>query len=141
MRSLFLLTFSIMFCSAAVAQEESTTPAAATADSDHSDTSDKPLDFWMKKKLDYSTGILRGLSMGDFAEIEANANKMRVLNKVEGFARSRFEGYRGHLRSFERMTDEVIRQAKKENIEGVTLAYHQLTVSCVRCHQSLRETE
>ncbi|SMP42738.1 hypothetical protein SAMN06265222_101832 [Neorhodopirellula lusitana] len=106
-----------------------------------SESAEQPLDFWMKKKLDYSTGILKGLSMGDFDLIETNANQMRLLNRVEGFVRSRNTGYRGHLRSFERVTDEVIHQAQKQNIEGVTLAYHQLTVSCVRCHQSLRESE
>lgn len=100
---------------------------------------EKPLDFWMQKKLDYSGAILRGLAMGDFDEIQKNAKQMRLLNRVEGFVRSRHEGYRTHVRSFERVADEIIRQAKKENIDGVTLAYHQLTVSCVRCHQSLRE--
>lgn len=144
MRSLFMLACAITFCGAVMAQDDSATPKstnAAAVESVSTETSDQPLDFWMRKKLDYSTAILRGLSMGDFELIEANANQMRLLNRVEGFVRSRNSEYRDHVRTFERVTDDVIRQAKKQNIDGVTLAYHQLTVSCVRCHQSLRESK
>jgi hypothetical protein len=103
------------------------------------ESAEKPLDFWMQKKLDYSTGILKGLSQGDFELIEASARHMWVLNRLEGFVRSRNADYRTHLQTFQQATGELASQAKKKNIDGVTLAYHQLTVSCVRCHQSLRE--
>jgi hypothetical protein len=104
------------------------------------ETAEMPLDFWMQKKLEYSTGILKGLSLADYSLIETNAQQMRVLNKIEGFVRSRNPDYRTNLHTFERVTDEIIREAKKENIDGVVLGYHQLTTSCVRCHQTLRES-
>jgi hypothetical protein len=143
MRLLVMLALTTLSISTGLAQTASTEPVTKLAADEAvpKETSEQPLDFWMQKKLDYSTGILRGLSMGDFDQIEANANHMRLLNKVEGFARSRNPEYRNHVRTFERVTNEVIHQAKKKNIEGVTLAYHQLTTSCVRCHLSLRETE
>ncbi|EMI19509.1 hypothetical protein RMSM_03567 [Rhodopirellula maiorica SM1] len=103
------------------------------------ESEEKPIDFWMEKKLDYSTAILRGLAMQDFDEIQANAQKMRVLNTMEGFVRSRNKEYRKHVNTFQVVTDELITQSKQKNIDGVTLAFNQLTVSCVRCHQSLRE--
>ncbi len=103
------------------------------------ETTEKPLNFWMQKKLDYTTGILKGLSLADYSLIETNARQMRLLNKIEGFVRSRNGDYRTNLHTFERVADEIIREAKKENIDGVVLAYHQLTISCVRCHQTLRE--
>jgi hypothetical protein len=104
------------------------------------ETAEKPLNFWMQKKLDYSSGILKGFSLGDFALIESNAQQMRLLNKIEGFVRSRNDDYRTNLHTFERVTDEIIREAKGEDIDGVVFAYHQLTTSCVRCHQTLRES-
>ncbi len=138
MRILLLAASFCLFVQATFAQDSanSTDTKSVSAEAE-----EKPLDFWMQKKLDYSSSILKGLAMGDFDMIETNAKQMRVLNKIEGFARSRHAGYRGHVKLFERVTDEVIKQAKKENIEGVTLAYHQLTVSCVRCHQSIREQD
>lgn len=133
----FLLVASLcVFVQATRAQDSEPSP---DGDAASAKAEEKPLDFWMQKKLDYSTSILKGLATGNFDLIEKNAKKMRLLNRIEGFARSRHAGYRSHVRLFERVTDEVIRQAKKENIEGVTLGYHQLTVSCVRCHQSIRE--
>lgn len=144
MRSLFTLSTMLLVSGIAMAQDATqvSNPLGVTADEAlASETSTKPLDFWMQKKLDYSSAILRGLSMGDFELIETNAKQMRLLNKVEGFVRGRNAEYRTQVHTFERVTDEVVRQAKNENIDGVTLAYHQLTVSCVRCHQSLRESE
>ncbi|TWU50545.1 hypothetical protein Poly51_38370 [Rubripirellula tenax] len=143
MRLLSMITLALAFSPFAISQDPTTQSkiADATQDVVPSETSTQPLDFWMQKKLDYSTAILRGLAFSDFDLIETNANQMRMLNKIEGFVRNRNPEYRGHVHAFERVTDEVIRQAKQENIDGVTLAYHQLTVSCVRCHQSLREAE
>ncbi len=114
----------------ATAEEEAVSPV---------ETIEKPLDFWMQKKLDYSAGILKGLSLADYSLIVTNAQQMRRLNKIEGFVRSRNKDYRTHLHTFESVTTEIIREAEKKNIEGVTLAFHQLTTSCVRCHQTLRE--
>ncbi|MEO9594374.1 hypothetical protein [Rhodopirellula bahusiensis] len=144
MRRLFMLTAMLAICCTAAGQEttkESRTRAVTADEVIPKETSEKPLDFWMQKKLDYSTDILRGLSMGDFDLIESNARQMRLLNKIEGFVRGRNAEYRTQVHTFERVTDEVVRQAKKKNIDGVTLAYHQLTFSCVRCHQSLRESK
>ncbi len=33
-----------------------------------------------------------------------------------------------------------MRKAKDKNLDGVTLAYMDLTMSCVRCHQYVRDT-
>ncbi len=138
MRQIQLVLMVVFLASPLAAQDVGELPDDENVPSE---TAEQPLDFWMQKKLDYSGGILRGLSLGDFDLIEMNANQMRLLNKIEGFVRSRHEGYRGHVRAFERVTEELMRQARKENIDGVTLAYHQLTVSCVRCHQSIRESD
>lgn len=137
MRMLTLIPLACFVSLTLFAQEPTTTSEEATIPIE---TAEKPLDFWMQKKLDYSTGILKGLSLADYSLIETNAQQMRLLNKIEGFVRSRNADYRTNLHAFERVTDEIIREAKKENIDGVVLAYHQLTTSCVRCHQTLRES-
>ncbi|MGB7348022.1 MAG: hypothetical protein WBD20_27605 [Pirellulaceae bacterium] len=136
MRSTLILMLFALMVTPATAQQ----PTATNDDHQNpKESQEQPLDFWMQKKLDYSGAILQGLTTDDFGLIEENARKMRLLNKLEGFARNRHPEYRINVRVFERITDEVIKQAKKKNTEGVTLAFHQLTTSCVRCHQSLRE--
>jgi hypothetical protein len=100
----------------------------------------QPASFWMKKKLDYSQNILAGIATADFDKVVESAEAMRLLSKVESFIRGRTPGYRTQLHLFEESTDEIIRQAKKDNVEGAALAFTQLTVSCVNCHKQLRET-
>ncbi|TWU46147.1 hypothetical protein Poly51_55420 [Rubripirellula tenax] len=136
MRLNALILLFCVTCSTLLAQEPKPIPPESEL---AMASDDRPLSFWMEKKFEYSTAILKGLSQADFQSIEENARRMRLLSKVEGFVRSRTLGYRANLHTFERVADDVIIQAKKKNIDGVTLAYHQLTVSCVRCHQTLRE--
>jgi len=104
-------------------------------------TAEQPMSFWMEKKLDYSKRILEALTSGRYDEIEIQAEKMRVLGKIEGFVRGRSDSYATHLQSFDLAARELKRNAKAKNIEGATLAFNQLTTSCVTCHQSLRMTE
>jgi hypothetical protein len=99
---------------------------------------EQPSSFWMKKKLDYSQNILAGIATADFDKIVENAEAMRKLSSVEGFIRGRTPGYRTQLHFFEESADEIIRQAKKDNVEGTALAFTQLTISCVNCHKQLR---
>jgi cytochrome c556 len=40
---------------------------------------------------------------------------------------------------FRRAAEKIIDKAKAKNIDGVTLAYFEMTMSCVRCHEYVRE--
>ena len=94
---------------------------------------------WMRMKLEYSKNILEGVTKADFALIEQNAAKMRGLNRFERFVRGRWDGYAEQLQTFQEANDEIIKQARKDNVEGATLAFTQMTISCVTCHKKLRE--
>lgn len=96
--------------------------------------------FWMEQKLRFSKEILTGLANADFDQLARNAELMRGLNRVEAFMRGRKEGYRDQLKQFDMANKAIIRAAQNGNLEGATLAFNQLTISCVTCHQHLRET-
>jgi len=102
-------------------------------------TAEQPMSFWMEKKLEYSKKILEALTSGKYEDIESNAEQMRLLGKIEGFVRRQSPSYSSHLQSFDLATRELTRQSREKNIEGATLAFHQLTTSCVACHRSIRE--
>ena len=70
-----------------------------------------------------------------------NAEVIRGVNRVEKFVRRAPEGYRDQLRLFNMANSALIRASQEENLEGATLAFNQLTVSCVNCHKHLRENE
>jgi hypothetical protein len=107
-------------------------------ETDQADSKEKNTSLWMEKKMEYSQALLRALATGSHADIGENARQIRLLSKVEGFVRSKKPGYREHLRTFERACGDLILHSDNENLAGVTLAFNQLTISCVECHQTLR---
>jgi hypothetical protein len=113
-------------------------PEASTESVSESAEDEQTTSVWMEKKLQHSQALLRGLAVADFADVRHNARRLKLLNRVEGFVRRRNPEYRAHLLNFSRVVAEIERQAVQENLEGATLAFNQLTVSCMECHKSLR---
>ncbi len=144
MRVFAILVLVFSFSSATNAQaptkHDAQPPAAGTTVS-ADQTQDEPTSFWMQKKMDHAQEILRGLASADFATIGDAARHLGRLNKVEGFIRKRNPEYRAQVQTFQRVCNEMIRQADNRNLPGVTLAFNQLTISCVNCHQTLRTPE
>lgn len=122
-----------------------TTPVEATqADTKPSDTkpaegkeADK-FDFWMNVKLVESQRLFAALAQADFPAISESSRRLKTVSGLEGFVRRRTPGYLTQLKTFEFSVDEILLHAGKENIEGVTLGFQQLTLSCVNCHKQLR---
>jgi hypothetical protein len=97
--------------------------------------------IWMKQKLRASQEILKGLADGDFKGIAANAQSMNLMEHLEKWARADRPEYQTQLRLFEFADRELIRAASAKNLEAATLAYTQLTVSCVNCHKLVRDSK
>ena len=95
--------------------------------------------YWMQKKLEYSQGILVGLAKGDFAAIEKNASTMNHLSQIEKWVRAGAPEYKAQLAAFRTANKNLVRMAKEQDIDGATLAYMQLTQSCVHCHKLIRD--
>ncbi len=111
-------------------------PVALTAEDGKEDNEPS---FWMKQKLKYAQEILNGLAQEDYELIAKNATAMQGLNKIEFFVRQKPEGYRTQLKSFQFSVNELVRNAEDENIDGATLAFTQMTISCVNCHKEVRK--
>jgi hypothetical protein len=93
----------------------------------------------MKFKLELAQNILTGLALEDFRAIAENATAMKGLNQIENFVRSRDTTYATQLHVFQFATDELVRLAEAKNIDGCSLAFTQMTISCVNCHKQLRK--
>lgn len=94
--------------------------------------------FWMKKKMEYSQAIFEGIANEDFDQIIDNAESMRSLSRIEHFVRRRNSAYKAQLQIFQAAARDIVNQANRQNLEGTTLAFTQLTISCVKCHQTVR---
>jgi hypothetical protein len=47
--------------------------------------------------------------------------------------------YEVQTNNFRRAAETLIQKAKAKNLDGATLAYVDMTVTCVRCHQYCRD--
>jgi hypothetical protein len=47
--------------------------------------------------------------------------------------------YEVHTNNFRRALEEIVKKGKEKNLEGATLGYVDMTLTCVRCHQHTRE--
>ena len=99
----------------------------------------KKSSIWMKEKVRASQAILTGLASADFQAIGQNAAAMDVIQYLEKWQRADSPGYRTQLQLFELANRELIRAAREKNIDAATLAFNQLTVSCVNCHKIVRD--
>ena len=106
---------------------------------DKAEDPQKKASFWMKHKLVASQKILEGMTRGDYELIEKSAQGMQVMSYLEGWVRADIPGYKEQLRAFEHANGAIVRLAQDENLDGVTIAYTQLAISCVQCHKLVRD--
>lgn len=93
----------------------------------------------MSDKLNHAKKLLEGIALADFNRTSASADELLdISRKAEWFVfkTPKFELY---TNEFRRAAENVIAKSKAKSIDGVTLAYFELTMSCVHCHQYVRE--
>ncbi len=100
---------------------------------------EKPASVWMKMKLSATQNILAGLTKGDFETIDKNAQSMLFVDHLEKWLRADTPGYNMKLKEFEYANKSLRLAAQEKNIDGATIAYIQLTLSCVECHKLVRD--
>ncbi len=114
-------------------------PVAAGAD----DPQKKPLkkDNIMQRKLAAAQKLLGGLAMNDFDAIKENASILNDLSKLAAWKMIETPRYEGYSDEFQRLTLKMAQQAKERNIDAVALSYVDMTLTCVKCHQHVREVK
>jgi hypothetical protein len=101
-------------------------------------SADKKEDSVMRKKLEYSQRILEGIVIEDFKLIRKNAEAMQELGRSNAFDAAKTTEYRAQFLMFDFANSELARLADEEKLDGAALAYTQLTLSCVKCHERIR---
>jgi hypothetical protein len=93
----------------------------------------------MAAKLQNSQKLLEGIAIGDFKKITRSAEELIDLTKTEEWLMYKTPRYQTHSNEFQRAAETLIKKAKEKNMDGTTLAFFEMTMSCVRCHQYVRE--
>ncbi len=74
----------------------------------------------------------------DAGGVVADARRLVELGRAGGWYALQVPEYDLFLTEFRRSAERLSQAAGDKNIDGATLAYHQLTVSCVACHKYFR---
>lgn len=93
----------------------------------------------MKKKLALAQKILDGLAMEDFDKIKTGADDLVTVRQQAAFMLNKTAKYEMHANEFLTHLETIQKAAKKKNVEAAALGYVEMTLTCVRCHQYVRD--
>jgi hypothetical protein len=99
---------------------------------------------FMRQKLEFSRGLLKGLAREDFPQIAKNAKAPRALSEAAVWTEPKLgaqEQYGWLSREFQQLTDEIVSKAGEKNLDVAKLGYLQLAANCVRCHRNIRDAK
>lgn len=105
----------------------------------------KPLHFPGRKeamamKLKQSQVILEGIALNNFDKIKAATDDLVTVCDYNEFLNAyKGEEYRFQMKTFRRSVESMAQKAKDKNMDGVAIAYQDMTQSCLKCHQAMRD--
>jgi hypothetical protein len=96
----------------------------------------------MKNKLSYAQDLLEAIVLEDFAKIEKSAGDLKQICELVGWTEEKTKGhFENHDTEFHDTAREMISLAKDKNLEGVHYKYNHLIMSCIDCHQHIRDIQ
>jgi cytochrome c556 len=94
----------------------------------------------MRQKVACSQQVLVGITLEDYRLIANNAEKLVELsNKTNWYSRQMPE-YELFLNEFRRNAQQLKEAGQQKNLDAASLAYVQMTLSCVSCHKFIRKS-
>ncbi len=95
----------------------------------------------MRFKLDYAQKVMEGIALEDYELITFNAARLKALGQSADWRHRQTAEYQRHTGEFVRHAEALARAGERKNLDAATIAYFQLTMSCVQCHRYLRGSE
>jgi len=94
---------------------------------------------FMRLKLEPAKKILEGIALGDFQTIRTSSEQLRKLSLDADWMVMQTEAYSQHSKEFQSSLNLIRRMCDDSDLDGVTLAYMQMTMRCVQCHKMIRD--
>ena len=95
---------------------------------------------FMRQKLGASNRVLKGLVTDDFEEIEKGADALMKMSLAEEWRVSNDPSYARFSLDYQNTVRKLKAKAKKGTIDGSALAWVDVTMSCIECHEWIRNT-
>lgn len=92
----------------------------------------------MKLKLESSQKVLEGIATENFLTVSVHAQKLVALSQAAGWQARQSPEYKQFTAEFRRHAEALQKAAREENVDAASVAWFQLTISCVNCHRHIR---
>ena len=92
----------------------------------------------MMQKLEFAHYILNGVATDNFDLIAKNADQLARLSHESAWRARESADYEVLSAEFRRQVEALAKAAKDRNSDAASLAYVQMTLSCVNCHKYMR---
>ena len=93
---------------------------------------------FMRDKLALSQKVLEGLTLEDFQLIITKSERLSAMSQEATWQVFQNPDYERFSQDFRRNADALTKAARNKNLDGATLAYVKVTMSCVECHKFVR---
>jgi len=93
---------------------------------------------FMREKLELSQRALEGLAVEDYELIMAKSRRLSAMSQEAGWRLFENPDYDQQSVIFRRHVNSLAKAAHDKNLDGATLAYVRMTMSCVDCHKLVR---
>ncbi|MCS7014713.1 MAG: hypothetical protein NZM42_01175 [Gemmatales bacterium] len=100
---------------------------------------DEQLAQLMKRKMEAAQKILEGLALAQFDTVITNAEALIFISRQASFRVLPTPEYELHSNEFRRVAGEIANKAREKNLDGATLQYMDMTLTCVKCHKHVRD--
>lgn len=93
----------------------------------------------MQVKLKRAHALLEALTLENYKILEENAESLVRISDSTAFLRAyKTPEYEFQAQIFRKTAATLAAKAKAKNLDGATLAYTEMTLSCVNCHNYFR---
>jgi hypothetical protein len=98
-------------------------------------TTQDPVETLMKAKAGYAHRLLDAVVLGQLETVRDQAFRLKAVAETEDWNVMKTPDYVRESEAFIRAADRLQQSAASRSPEAAALAYVEVTLSCVRCHQ------
>lgn len=123
--------------------EKNTVKTAPPKDEGSADKKDDPeslLKKFMRQKLHASNQILEGLCTEDLQMVSEGSDVLMKMSGEEKWRVSNDMMYRRYSTEFVHAVEELQKEAKDNDMNGTSMAWVNVTMKCLKCHEWVRNT-
>jgi hypothetical protein len=118
-------------------------PAAEQPQEGKPEKQDEPrkgLSKFMRQKLQASSTVLEGLCTEDLAMVSEGSRTLLKMSHEERWRVSADMMYRRYSNEFVASVEELLKEAEDQDMDGTSMAWVNVTMKCLKCHEWVRNT-